>query len=205
MPKESFSQLEDMISENCPSMLSLLRHIQNHTDFSLSTLKCPSEWAPLMTALASPSPVCGLVHPSQQLFCILQKIQSGGDITGDVAGMRVLQTEIPVLFDLFGRVTHLPSQSLSPVIKELIKKSAAPFENIDSSKSDDIKSDLEKDDDMSEDLSYFPCLPKVRVRGVYNVDSQKRKGVECNKQSSGHPTLLPGIFTVYCPHGELTT
>ena len=60
-------------------------------------------------------------------------------------------------------------------------------------------------EDVLRELSYFPCLPKVRVRRLYKVDSHSRRTAGCTKQSSGHPTLLPGIFTIYCPHGELTT
>ncbi len=28
-----------------------------------------------------------------------------------------------------------------------------------------------------------------------------RPGFECSKIARGHPTLTPGIFTVFCPHG----
>ena len=163
-------------------------------------MKCPSEWSELLSALASPSPVCGLVHPSEQLFAILRRIQSE-DITRDVSSMRVLQTEIPVLFDLLRCVAHFPVQSLFQVIEKLIEKSMAPFD-AESSKSDEKTSDVRED--ILRELSYFHCLPKVRVRGSYSVDS-RRKAVGCTKQSGGHPTLLPGIFTVYCPHGELIT
>lgn len=115
--------------------------------------------------------------------------------------MSILQTEIPVLFDLLGCMAQFPNSS--EVIEKLIEKSMAPFDT------DSSKSDVEKNEDIGEDilseLSYFPCLPKVRVRGLYKIDSQSRRAVGCTKQSGGHPTLLPGIFTVYCPHGELTT
>lgn len=198
--KEEFFQLEELISANSPSILPLLKYMQNNTDFSLPTVKCPSEWAHFLSSLASPSPVCGLVHPSEELFSILQRIQHE-DITRDLSCMRVLQREIPVLFDLLGSVAHFPMESLSQVFERLIEKSKAPFGAGSS------ESDVEKTDDISGEnvlceLSYFPCLPKIRVRGSYHIDSQCR-AVGCTKQSGGHPTLLPGIFTLYCPHGEL--
>ena len=172
-------------------------YIQNHIDPTFPTVKCPSEWAQLLSALASPSPVCRLIHPSEQLFGILRQLQSK-DITKDIQSMMILQTEVPILFDLLGHVNHIPVQCLSQLINELIEKSLAPF-GIDSSKSDMAKSDVINEDS---ELSYFPCLPKVRVRGSYSIDSSRFVG--CTKQSGGHPTLLPGIFTVHCPHGELT-
>ena len=197
--KEDFSELDELVSANSPSMLPLLRYIQNHIDPTLPTVKCPNEWAQLLRALASPSPVCGLVHPSEQLFGVLRQLQSK-DITKDIQSMRLLQSEVPVLL---GRVNHIPLQPLSQLIEELIEKSLAPF-GINSSKSDTGKPDAVNEDILSE-LSYFPCLPKVRVRGSYSIDRHSSRFVGCTKQSGGHPTLLPGIFTVYCPHGELTT
>ena len=201
IPEDKFLELNELVSANSPSMLPLLRYLQNIIDFSLPTVKCPSEWTQFIRALASPSPVCGLVHPSENLFRILRRIPQE-DITRDLSGMSILQTELPVLFDLLGCVTHFPVQSMSPLLKKMIEKSMAPFA-IEPS-----QSKLEKTDHISGnvlcELSYFPCLPKVRVRGLYHVDSSSRGAAGCTKQSGGHPTLLPGIFTVYCPHGELT-
>ena len=53
-------------------------------------------------------------------------------------------------------------------------------------------------------LSFFPNLPKIRGTHCYSAD-QRSKGLEdidaCRKYSWNHPTLTPGIFTIYCPHG----
>ena len=49
-------------------------------------------------------------------------------------------------------------------------------------------------------LCYFPSLPRVRIRRCFEADTD-RKTVVCTKKSSGHPSLLPGIFTIFCPHG----
>lgn len=51
-------------------------------------------------------------------------------------------------------------------------------------------------------LSYFPGLPKHRDRGNYKQDQTKTAG-RCNKEYRGHPSLLPGVFTVFCQHGTV--
>ena len=53
-------------------------------------------------------------------------------------------------------------------------------------------------------LSYFPCLPELRASPIYEADSVQSKKEDpdaCRKTSYGHPTLSPGIFTLYCQHG----
>ena len=55
----------------------------------------------------------------------------------------------------------------------------------------------------SDHLSFFPTLPVIRSQGKYKADqtSYTHHEDDCCKASYGHPTLTPGIFTVYCPHG----
>ena len=50
-------------------------------------------------------------------------------------------------------------------------------------------------------LSFFPKLPPVRGRKDYVADGNKDTKT-CNKYSHGHPSLLPGVFTMFCQHGE---
>ena len=48
----------------------------------------------------------------------------------------------------------------------------------------------------------FPTLPIQQGTGRYKADSQSEKQKDqCRKESWGHPTLSPGIFTMYCQHG----
>ena len=53
-------------------------------------------------------------------------------------------------------------------------------------------------------LLFFPNLLKIRVTHCCSA-YQCSKGLEdidaCRKYSSNHPTLTPGIFTIYCLHG----
>ncbi|SMN01297.1 hypothetical protein SPONN_2363 [uncultured Candidatus Thioglobus sp.] len=205
IPEENLLDLTQLVSTNAPSLLLLLTYVKGHIDTRRPILVCPSQWSPLLSALASPSPVCGLVRPSEQLFHILQRLRTE-DITKDVESMKILQTEIPVIFELLRCVTYnyLPTKSLIPVIEQMMEKSMAPFVSSEPEVKKANTISKGSDESVLSELAYFPSLPKVRVRGVYSVDKHSRKAVGCTKQSSGHPTLLPGIFTLYCPHGEFT-
>ena len=194
-----FHKLEELVTLHVPSLQPLLMHLKTLLNHSLPLLKCPTEWSPLLAALSSPSAVCALLHPNEQLFHILRRIPNE-DITRDVASMSTIQKEVPIMFDLLRSVSHLPSQSLVPLIDDMIKKSMAPFDMTDI----EIQQTgaREGSSEGSElELAYFPCLQKVRSRDCYQLDKQ-HKPAGCTKQSSGHPTLLPGIFTMYCPHGK---
>ena len=54
-------------------------------------------------------------------------------------------------------------------------------------------------------FSFFPHLPQRHGPGRYEADQQTHtthtRDDDCRKKSYGHPTLTPGIFTVYCAHG----
>lgn len=48
----------------------------------------------------------------------------------------------------------------------------------------------------------FPTLPVVRARGFYRADQNRREGKTCRKHAPRHYALIPGLFTVLCPHGK---
>ena len=191
-----FLTLERLMSTPEHPMLKLLQFIKQQLDLSSSTVHCPKEWSNLISSLASPSPVCSLVHPCDKLFSLLKKItDSGTDIASDLESMRFLQQEVPVLFTVLDKVKNIPKKSLIPLIDELINKSKEPFRPIE----DPCQLvPIISDENM---LSFFPQLPQIRTRAIYNIDDRTKHKERCSKQSSGHPALLPGIFTLFCPHG----
>ena len=49
---------------------------------------------------------------------------------------------------------------------------------------------------------FSPSLPRIRNRRHYVADVGKKSKVQlCTKRYTGHPSLTPGIFTLFCPHG----
>ena len=196
IPRSDFGDLKELVLNHAPSMLPLLKIVKTQV-VSSPLVSCPAEWSPLLSSLASPSAVCGMVHPSDEVFSLIRKIPHD-DITLDINSMELLQREVPVLFNLVKNVNHLPKESLVPLMDKIVEKALAPFSL--PSESDEVPNS--KSSELQE-LGFFPTLPKVRARGRYECDKQSHKLPGCTKQSSGHPSLLPGIFTLYCPHGKL--
>ena len=85
---------------------------------------------------------------------------------------------------------------MGPIAEELLLKASAPFQE------DDIKPNEEFTPNTDE-MSFFPHLPKCRERRAYAADSAG-KVLTCTKKTSRHPTLLPGVFTIFCEHGKTT-
>ena len=61
-----------------------------------------------------------------------------------------------------------------------------------------IPSNVHDDDEME----YFPSLPKLRDRASYQADKKKATKEACTKHKTRHPALLPGVFTLFCQHGN---
>ena len=151
--------------------------------------QCPPEWIQFVTALASSSPVCALNHPSETLFQALLSLESGQHVSS-ISSLQYLQREVPVLFDLLRRIKSFPS-FLPSIIKELVSKAETPFQASCCS----IPAAY-----GTEDVAFFPSPPVVHSRGTYLADKVTRAKI-CTKHSIGNPTLLPGLFTLFCKHG----
>lgn len=175
-------------------MIPLMDYLKADVITSSVTLMPPKVWCGLIAALATPSPVCALVHPSDKIFHLLERMKSE-NITVDPVAMQTLQQEIPVLFELLRLLKYVPTKVLSPLIAALIEKSAAPFS------SDSNHSVTSVCAAKMEPLSFFPQLPSIRSRGTYTADRTNTTKKICAKHHHGHPTLLPGIFTLFCQHG----
>ena len=128
---------------------------------------------------------------------LISSMIKDADITKDVEKMKVLQQEIPVIFELVRSLCYYPHTLLSPLLQVLLDKSIAPF--TDCNQFQNARDDKDTIFDGN-DLSFFPCLPRIRSRGIYDADKKCRQQI-CTKRTSKHPSLLPGIFTVFCEHG----
>lgn len=185
-------QLRELIAVNAPFLSQLLDYLLNKCQEISEKRKCPNEWDEFVMALASSSPVCALIHPGDELQQVLTTIADGtADL--DIYTLQFLQQHCPLMLNVLQKVKTPPKQ-LSSVLYELLEKANAPFkipENIHCEPSSSPCDD---------DNSYFPALPKIRCRGSYVADTVKRVKI-CTKRGSMHPTLLPGIFTLFCNHG----
>lgn len=189
-----FHQLKSLILLHAPSLSNVILHIS--TSSKNGGVVCAKEWCKLMHALSASSPACGFLHPSEMTFNLVEEMRSA-DITTQPQLMKCLQEEIPVVFELARSLHGYPHELMKPIIEELMLKANAPFEPRPDKEVAPV-SPLVHNDEMS----YFPHLPKCRERQAYTADNVG-KVLTCTKKSSRHPTLLPGVFTLFCEHGNL--
>ena len=201
-PKKSIGygemvQLLELLSTYCPCLSNLIHYLVNSNHSYPVDLKariqCPSEYRELLSSLASSSPVCGLVLPSETNFRLLQKMKED-DLTKDVNMMLALQNEIPVLMKLYQALPSFPHNLLDPIIDQIIIKAKAPFIPVQQNHSSGPKQ-------PEQSIRFFPSLPSIRKRKLYSADKSSRGSI-CTKKSYGHPSLLPGVFTLFCKHGR---
>ena len=203
LSSQDISDMIELLNEYSPSAATIVSSIMSDQETKFSSksksnvYRCPSDWANLMKSLASTSPVCALLHPSDSVAKLISSMKEK-DITKDAILMQKLQEEIPIVFTLIRSVAYYPQKILIPLLEEMWTKAKAPF-NIEDDKSDDAA--VGSDEYHIDDLSYFPSLPRVRSRGVYVADKKSNDSI-CTKRSSKHPALLPGIFTLFCEHGK---
>ena len=181
-------KLKQLVSVYSPSISSLLTLWEN-------VVPCPSKYARLLSALATASPVCALLPPTPNNLNLMDKLISGYNVRSDPALWSLLQKSFPILFRLIISLdtTHIPDE-LRPILIEIVKKSKRPFEA--------VKPEQEVAfSDVDDSCSFYPHLTRKRSRRLYKADLSRRHPT-CSKAYKGHPSLLPGIFTAFCPHGR---
>lgn len=109
--------------------------------------------------------------------------------------LKLVQETIPVFLDLLSPPGHFLRRVMAPVLLELKKKALAPF----TTQLQSTDTTMAQEDEL---LSFFPSLPRMRHRRYYEADVERKQQL-CTKKYSKHPSLTPGIFTLFCPHGKL--
>lgn len=110
--------------------------------------------------------------------------------------MKNLQETLPVVFDLILSLGYYPPY-ITSILKEMLHKAKAPF----SEHVVPLTAVTPIPEDEMKSLCFFPNLPLLRKRRVYEADSSKTPSV-CTKRHSGHQSLTPGVFTLFCQHGN---
>lgn len=150
----------------------------------------------LLLSLASPSPVCSYVHPTTEVQDLLSEIFKEIDVRKNPILVEKIHKLIPIIFDVLENKSI--AGSLKLLLKEMWNIAIDPFV-------DSIPDQESEEEIKNEEMAFFPSLPKIRNRGVFDQDKRNtrnnRKLETCSKTYRGHPSLLPGIFTIFCPHG----
>ncbi|CAG2216031.1 unnamed protein product [Mytilus edulis] len=147
---------------------------------------CPEEYRDFIRMLSCNSPVCAAI-PYGQLDNI-KYIIDNKNFRKNLQIMKSIQGAVPVLFNLICAVPDLP-QFIRDILSAVVDIITKTFILDEHKTSSNVTQDA---------LAYFPNLQKIRCRGLYAMDKKGDEKV-CTKKGS-HPSLLPGIFTVFCPH-----
>ena len=183
-------ELIEKMKTHASCLVNLVSHVRIVRQ---ELVQCSEEWQEFLKALSAASPVCALVHPSSDVINLLERMQHTS-ITSDTASLRLLQQEVPVLFTLLESLPHYPRELLKTVLNRLVAMALAPFADTDPKN----ESSAETAEHANQTLSFFPQLYSGKH---YTADKSISK--ICTKKSSGHPSLLPGIFTLFCQHGNV--
>ncbi|CAC5387652.1 unnamed protein product [Mytilus coruscus] len=192
LDKSERKKLFTDIKEVSEPLFSILKEIEAEN----SLLKV---YQKLLFCLSSPSSVCSLIKPVPEVQSILEtvfEVQNKDDPVLATA----LHEKIPIIFEIFEH--NIISDNLKKLLVELWQISISAF--VDATE-DNCKEETVLKDDQ---LSFFPALKKYRNRGTFQIDGnrkqkKKTKADNCQKRYPGHPSLLPGIFTMFCPHGKV--
>lgn len=197
LPAHEYESLLSCLQTHLPCTIPVVKESANPSqDETKLQVLCKSEWSAFISAVCSPSPVCAMIHPSERVTSLISAMLTS-DVTKDAANLKVLQEEIPVIFNLIRALGYYPKEILAPLLSELCRVAFVVFAVGDAQKPITLTEANEVD------LAYYPALPRVRVRGVYQADKKAGgHGHACRKRSSKHPSLLPGIFTIFCQHGN---
>ena len=150
-----------------------------------------------MKAFASSYPFCIFIPPCEEYFYFLESVFSEPKTAlHNDTFVQKLQTTVPVIFKLLSKLKEdFPYKEFKDCLPYFQQKKFDPF----------IKDLCPSEDPDDEDgLSFFPSLQRVRRRGHFIADKERTmKDDMCTKLSKGHPSLQPGVFTLFCPHGKL--
>ena len=89
-----------LVDKHAPFLKDLVQHL---VMIGTSQSKCPTEWEEFVDALASSSPVCAIIHPSEIWFQTILDLESQ-KYASCITTLQYLQHEVPVLFELLHRL-----------------------------------------------------------------------------------------------------
>ncbi|XP_066272071.1 uncharacterized protein [Branchiostoma lanceolatum] len=165
----------------------------------------PAGYSGFFAELARYTPVCGMLQIAGDDIAmkIAKKVAKGKILLGQERYgeyFSYLQKKAPILctfVHIIGKEGHIPSD-VSTLILNLIKILKSTFDKVP------VPSpSCYPPPPPSSLLSFFPCLRKRCGLPPYAMDKRRRVKARdgCRKDSYGHPSLTPGLFTIFCKHG----
>ena len=183
------------------SFSDLIYRITSESD----SKRCSDPYCEFLSEISRNTPACGLLQFGEKgeiIKPILRQIVSNSIDIFDSANfeqLSTLQACIPILTAFIAKCPKIEGklpEDVCDVIRCIVATVDATFEAAIN------PFPCYQATISTSNTSFFPSLPIVRGKGSYKMGSNSpTQDDDCRKASYGHPTLTPGIFTVYCPHG----
>lgn len=192
-----------LLNTKCQAVFGFVTWLDEHYS---SRFETPRPILSLLIALSCNSPVCAIIHPDDQLETLLDDvIREKTTPSNDPQKMQVLQTKCPILFNALVALEsdQLPD-SWCTLIQSMRNIAFSPFSaDVLDQEPPSPTFDPMPDDNCNQltNFYFFPNITIKRQRISFPADHENEK--ICTKFYRGHPSLLPGIFTIFCPHGKL--
>eukprot|EP00058_Branchiostoma_floridae_P026343 XP_002611834.1 hypothetical protein BRAFLDRAFT_83142 [Branchiostoma floridae] len=195
------------------SLATLLERLSRNGSHRIA----PNPYKKFLGELAKNGPLCGMLqidHSQRQGHTkdiVRRAVTNTLAIFDSVnaAHLQKLRSDAPILADFLFEVykaegNRIP-EDVSALVKDIMDRVSLPFKH----KHDNSVYPPPEEEDTFGGYSFFPNLPLVRGQAKYAKDAQRRTGTRrcrepsqrCNKMYGGHPSLSPGIFTMFCQHG----
>lgn len=192
--EQEFREMEAE-TKNTASFLSPLLELFNCSGHHH---QAPEAYRSLLTELSKSSPTCALLHPCPDLDSLLEDVskEKSVSIIHDTTLMHKLHFHCPLLWQVFS-VDGLRKEVV-PLIHQMYRVAKQAFK----SEGGPVTCPAAPHHDST--LQYFPHLPMKRTRGIFLHDLGRTEGPldGCRKNEGHHSTLIPGIFTMFCVHGN---
>lgn len=178
-------ELSDVILQHLQQLVSTHRH---ELLPALVTSACPEECCWFVSQLCKTSSATALISPSS-LNLIKRMYQPNVTLTAD--DEINLARESPFVFRVYSEGSH-NIDWVKDCVMALSDHAQLLHAQIPHATTNAA---------LVSPHEFFPYLPAVRDRGCYALDKKPGSSL-CTKNTSSHNTLLPGIFTLHCPHSE---
>ena len=156
----------------------------------------------LLVPFCSTSPLCGSFqiyrYPEVQ-EAILDVIHTGIDIRDSRQSETycIIKRYAPIIAD--GIVKNMINDKLDPYVARVLDYIVVS--TIEMFSDFVIPKQTRYGTASDSPYEYFPSFPPTLGKSYYTADKERKTDSFCRKVSGSHPTLSPGIFTVFCRHG----
>ena len=166
--------------------------LQNALNYFLKKKDVPTHWRRLVKDLSKKSPICGLIQCSannlEQIIELLHSEKVFEEMLYEI------RETCPTIYIFLLHSDADDVEYLIPILTSTLKV----IQYVESH----LPHALPEVSSAHQDVSgCFPCLPVIKERGSYTMDSGKHAN-SCTKLNKGHKSLLPGVFLLHCEHGK---